>query len=119
MAKVQTRFKNPKRVRHFIREWRKHRGLSMEELAERVELTHGAISQLERGIVNYTQPTLEALAEALGCEPADLIMRNPLDDEAPWTIWDSLKPVQQKQAIRLMKALADEPSPAKKDDKAA
>jgi DNA-binding Xre family transcriptional regulator len=46
-------------------------------LAEKLDLTHGAISQLERGLVGWTQPTLEALAKALECTPADLIGRNP------------------------------------------
>ena len=46
-------------------------------LAEKLDLTHGAISQLERGLVGWTQPTLAALAKALECTPADLIGRNP------------------------------------------
>lgn len=76
MPRVQPR---PKRrpPRHFIRQWRIHRGLTLEQLAERVGVTHGALSQLERGLVNYTQPMLESLAFALQCEPADLIMRDP------------------------------------------
>ncbi len=35
-------------------------------------------------------------------------MRNPLDPEAPWSIWERLKPEQRKQAIRVLRALADE-----------
>jgi transcriptional regulator with XRE-family HTH domain len=107
MAKVKPRFK-PEKPRHFIKEWRKHRGLTLEALAERIGVTHGAISQLERGITSYTQPMLEALAEAMYCEPADLIMRDPTDGEAPWSLWDGLKPAQKAQAIRVMKALKDD-----------
>lgn len=65
-------------VRHFVYEWRKHRRLTQEQLAERAKLTPGAISQLETGIVAYTQPTLEALAEALGCRPGDMLLVDPL-----------------------------------------
>ncbi|CAL8974541.1 helix-turn-helix domain-containing protein [Rhodoplanes serenus] len=105
----------PKRRRRrlFLREWRKHRGLTQERLADRAEITQGMISQLENGRSDYTGELLDRLAEALMCEPADLIMRNPLDAEAPWSIWDTLKPEQRKQAIKILKALADE------DDKAA
>ena len=42
-----------------------------------IGITHGAMSQLERGFTWYTQPMLEALAKVLQCEPADLITRAP------------------------------------------
>lgn len=88
MKKVRPNFKKGP-PRHFVRAWRKHRGYTLEQLAEIVGVTHGALSQLERGEVNYTQPMLEALAEALSCSPADLIIRDP---ESPlWSILDNLK----------------------------
>lgn len=96
------------RRRHFVREWRQYRGLSQDRLAERLEMSKASLSRIESGKQPYTQDVLEALAYALACEPADLIVRNPLDAEAPWSIWDTLKPAQRKQAIRVLKALADE-----------
>ena len=102
MAKVRTNFKKGP-ARHFIRAWRKHRGYTLEQLAEMVGVTHGALSQLERGQVNYTQPMLEALALALSCEPADLIMRDP--ESAIWSIVDDLKgmsPERQKQISEIV-----------------
>lgn len=103
MRKVTSRFKQ-RGPRHFIREWRKHRGLTLEQLAERVGLTHGAISQLERGETNYTQPTLEAIAEALDCEPADLIMRRP--DGPTWSIWDEVRGLPEDEQRRLAAVIA-------------
>ena len=79
MAKVKARFKSG-HPRHFIREWRKFRGLTLERLAERLEVTAGAISQLERGDTNYTQPMLEALAEALQTTPGALVSWPPEKD---------------------------------------
>jgi transcriptional regulator with XRE-family HTH domain len=105
--KVQTRFKQPKR-RTFVTEWRRYRSLTQERLAERAGVSQGMISQLETGQSDYTGELLEKLADALECKPADLIMRNPLDTEAPWLIWDQLKPEQRKQALRVLKALIDE-----------
>jgi transcriptional regulator with XRE-family HTH domain len=103
MGKVRTNFKT-KRTTH-IRAWRKHRGLSLERLGERVGVTKGALSQLENGTVAYTQPMLEALAEALSCEPQDLLMRDPTDPEGIWSIYDSLTPSAKAQAVEILKAL--------------
>lgn len=106
MAKVKSNLKFKRRT--FFRQWRKHKGLTLEVLAERLGVTAGALSQLERGEVNYTQPMLEALADALNCEPADLLMRDPLEPESPWSIWNQLKPVQREQAIGMLKILRGE-----------
>lgn len=98
---------NPKRQRRrwFLKQWREYRNLSQEALAERVGMTQGMISHLENNRVDYTASHLEMLADALRCEPVDLLIRNPADPEAPWSIWDTLKPVQQRQAIEIMKTL--------------
>ena len=75
MAKISPHPK-PERPRHFIREWRKFRNLTQERLAERIDKTHGLISQIENGDTDYTQSTLEALADAMRtaslatCSPA-------------------------------------------------
>lgn len=71
-------------------------------------MSKASLSRIENGKQPYTQDVLEWLAYSLRCEVGDLIMRNPLDPEAPWSIWDTLKPAQRKQAIRLLKALAEE-----------
>ena len=67
----------PGKPGHFVFEWREYRGLSQQRLADRIGVTHGAISQLENGHVSYTQGMLEALADALSCTPADLVGRLP------------------------------------------
>jgi len=66
----------PQPPRHFIRQWRLHRGLSQKKLAEMIGVTLGGMSQVERGLINHTQPMLEALATVLQCTPADLL-RDP------------------------------------------
>lgn len=93
------------RRRWYLKEWREHRELSQERLADRVGVTQGLISQLENNRVNYTSDLLEKLADALMCEPADLLMRNPRDPEAPWSIWDTLPQPARVQAIEILKAL--------------
>lgn len=88
---------------HFIREWRKAQDLTLEKLAERVGMTHGTLSRIERGKTAYTQPVLEALAEALGTDPASLIMRDP-SKPGIWDIWDQIAPAERDQAIKVLEA---------------
>lgn len=110
MGKVKPRFKSGP-PRHFIRSWRKYRGYTLEGLAEEVGVTHSAIQQLETGRTNYTQPMLEALAEVLHCTPADLIMRNPLDEESPWSImevWEKADAEKRRQMTRVLQAFDDQ-----------
>jgi len=99
----------PEKPRHYIREWRKYRGLSQERLAERIERTHGAISQLERGITTYQQETLEALAYALNCDPADLLRPPPTNDQTALAQFVSrLNETQQKRALQVLRAAIDD-----------
>jgi|SRR5271166_6734867 len=93
------------RRKTFIREWRNFRHLTQEQLAERVNMSPGNLSLIERGLQNYTQDTLESLAEALQCDPADLLMRNPLDGEAIWSIWDRAKPVERRLIVDIAKTI--------------
>ena len=65
---------------HYVKEWRKHRGLTQERLALRVEKTQSWLSQLEQFKIEYTQGALEALGNALSCEPGDLLTVNPLKE---------------------------------------
>jgi transcriptional regulator with XRE-family HTH domain len=91
--------------RTHIREWRKYRDLTLEALAERVDMTASHFSMLERGQRGYTQETLEAIAEALQTSVGSLLTRNPLDDSADWSIWDQAKPGERKLALELLKTV--------------
>jgi len=90
---------------HFLREWRKHRGLTQDQLAERIGINRAYLSKIESGKRRYDQPLLEAAAEVLRCEPADLIIRDPSDPDGIWSIWDQLKPVERSQVVEIAKTL--------------
>ena len=91
--------------RTYIREWRKYRELTLEELASRVDMTASHFSMLERGQRGYTQETLEAIAVALQTSDGALLTRNPLDDSADWSVWDQAKPAERKLALELLKTV--------------
>jgi transcriptional regulator with XRE-family HTH domain len=100
------RIGNPKhRRRHFIRAWREYRGLTQEQLADRLGTTKANISRIENLKQCYTQGILEACADALGTDPASLIMRDPSDEEAIWSIWDQAKPGQRRQIEAIVRAV--------------
>jgi transcriptional regulator with XRE-family HTH domain len=88
-----------------LRAWRKHRGLTIEKLAEKAGMSVGNLSDLERGKVSYNQNHLEHFAELLNCTPADLIIRDPKDAEGIWNIWDELKPVERTQLVEIGKTI--------------
>lgn len=112
--------------KHFLRPWRKHYGLSIEALIERIKtnvedrvlaegeegdirrlgISQPNISRMERGEIPYNQTVVELIAEVYGVEPATLIMRDPSKSDALWSIVDQLKPAQRTVAKRMLEALA-------------
>ena len=104
MAKqVKARFKRKQAYRlTFIRQWRQHRGLTLAQLADRIGSTHATLSRIERGVQPYSQPLLEALADALQTDPPSLLMRNPQDPEGIWSLWDRAKPGMRRQILEVV-----------------
>lgn len=99
-------FKRPQqRRRTFFKEWREFRDLSQERLADRLETSVASVSRIESGKQPYTQDYLEALANALQTDPASLLMRNPLDDEAIWSIWDNAEPGERRMIVDIAKTI--------------
>lgn len=80
-----------RRLRTFLREWRKFRHLTQIQASERIGVEQSTLSRLERGESPYDQDFLERAAYAYMCDPADLLMRNPLDEDAVWSITDNLR----------------------------
>lgn len=90
----------------YLKQWRLHRGLSQQQLADRLESSKGYISDLERGVRRYNQDLLEALAYALMCEPADLLMRDPTKEDAIWSIWESVPETDRPKIIEMIKVFS-------------
>jgi len=91
--------------RHQIRAWRKYRGLTQEQLAERIGIARSYLTKIERGSRRYDQPFLEAASEALRCRPSDLIDVDPTAPDGLWSILESLTVPQRAQAVAVIKAL--------------
>lgn len=115
MARKARPHPKPTRRPTFIRAWRKDRGLSLVQLADRlqteleIEIDPSQLSRIERGESPYSQDNLEALAAVLRCEPADLLMREPKKPDATemfHSIWDRVPPLAKKQALVVLEAFA-------------
>jgi len=89
----------------FVKQWREFRNLTQEQLAERAGMSVGNISQLERGLQGYSMQGLEALSQALNCEPGHLFMVDPTRDEAIWSIWERAGEAERKQIVELAKVV--------------
>jgi transcriptional regulator with XRE-family HTH domain len=95
----------------YIRAWRRKRGYTLDDMVGRMEalgvaITGASISRIERCEQPYSQDILEALAEALGVTPADLIENNPDVPEAE--VFDLVRRLNQsekQQASAVLKAM--------------
>lgn len=106
--RVQNRAKPRKRT--FIRQWREFRELSQDRMVARlaeagIEMSIATLSRIETGIQPYTQDTLEAIAEALRTDAASLLMRDPSDPDAIWSIWDQAKPGERRMIVDIAKTV--------------
>lgn len=98
----------PKKVRRktYLRQWREYRGKTLEQAAEEAGMTHASLSRIERGLQDYNQSLLEFLAEYYGApDVASLLMRDPMDPDAIWSIWDQAKVGQKKTIVEVAKTI--------------
>lgn len=109
MAKeVRKNTKERAKPRHYVAEWRRHRRLTQEQLAERVGRSRGLISQIESGTTELTEDMIYSLADAFRCAPGDLFRVNPLKDGIVVDITDALsgKPADlQAEALGFVRGL--------------
>lgn len=98
--------------KHFIREWRQYRGLSLRRLAERMEIepgvpltSHANIQRIEKYEQPYSQEILEAIADALDCAPTDLLSVDPAKNGEVVDLLRLINDNNRDQAIRVLKAL--------------
>jgi transcriptional regulator with XRE-family HTH domain len=56
-----------------LQQIRTQKGYSLRELAHLADLSHNAIHEIEKGIVDTSLTTIVRLAEALGIDPAELM----------------------------------------------
>lgn len=99
--------KKPSRDRQktFLREWRDFRGYTLEQAAEMIGMSRENLGKIEKSRVPYNQDVLELLAEAYNCEVSDLLIRNPIETENIWSIWNNAKQGAKNAIVSFAKTL--------------
>lgn len=91
----------------YFAEWRIHRGLTQEQLAERVGSGKSAVSKLESGKNKFNLSTLEAWADALSCDPTDFFRSPPSGSETEEeSLAEMLKKASPKERRAALAAVA-------------
>lgn len=102
----------PQRKRHYIKEWREHRGYNQETLAEMIGKSRGLIGQIETYKTN-PDASMAALAEALRCTVDDLWKVNPKMEGQVVDIMDLLRdasPEVKAKTLGYVQGLTGKPS---------
>lgn len=60
-------------MKNFISQLREERGLTLQELAQKVGTTHQQISNLEKGRRRLSWEWIQRIADALECHPLEII----------------------------------------------
>lgn len=74
----------------YLKEWRKHAGLTQRQVVDRLELfedsslptTEASLSRIETGKQPWAQPIVEALAHVYGVSVEDLMTRDIFQEKA-------------------------------------
>lgn len=103
--KVIPRFKSRVRRRTFFKEWRKHRGMTLEQAAEAAGMTAGNLSAMERGAQGYTQDGLEALADTYKTSTGWLLDVDPTKDDAILPIWEGAKATDRQKIVDIARTI--------------
>ncbi len=85
------------RRRIYFREHRKKKGLTQKQAAERMDISQGHLSDLERGVKQYTQPIIEAMCDAYSVDEWELFGKNPLIKTSEVTHLVDVKDVPEAQ----------------------
>jgi len=85
-----------------VRKWREYRGLSLARLAFSAGIPEAELERIESGAQPCDQPTLEALARALRCQPVDLLIHDPADPDGIWPAAGRLDPRREFRVRAIM-----------------
>ncbi|MCJ8334639.1 MAG: helix-turn-helix transcriptional regulator [Epibacterium sp.] len=88
---------------NYLREWRDFRGLTLEQAAERSQLSVSVLSRLETRKRKYNEEHLVGLAEAYRCEPWELLGKDP--ESYSGDVYKLMMQIPEKDRSRAIQAL--------------
>ena len=93
---------------NYIREWRNHRGLTLDELGEMVGYAKNHISRWERSVRPITLDQLKMVADALDCTVYDLVYCNPEEAIEFFNLWAQLPEDKRAMFTKMVRGLLDQ-----------
>lgn len=78
----------PKYGKTYLQEWLTFRNRNHEQLAGFLDKDRSYVTKIVNGSRPYSQEFLEAAADYLETSPASLLMRDPTQPEAIWSLWE-------------------------------
>jgi transcriptional regulator with XRE-family HTH domain len=92
--------------RNYLRQWREKRGLTQEQLADKVGTAKAVISLLENEKRPLSSKWLRKFAEALDTTPGRILDIDPDEASADiLDIWDHIPNADRTRAIRVLRSL--------------
>lgn len=103
----------PQKLYHPIKlkAWLAHRNKTQEQLAEALGISRVQVSRIATGKRQYTQAFLEGAAEYLGTDVVSLLIRDPTQPEAIWSLWDRVEIGKRDDVLKVVEAFT---TPTKK-----
>jgi transcriptional regulator with XRE-family HTH domain len=89
---------------HYLREWRKHRKLTQQELADAINTSKSAISDLERFNLQLSPKWLNRIAPVLDTQPGYILDHDPENVPADVIdIWSKIPERDRERAARVLR----------------
>lgn len=92
----------------YIRAWREFRDKTQAQCGEFVGISESQFNRIENGKSPYNQAFLELTAEYLETDVASLLMRDPSQPDAMWSLWDRASIGERKDIERLVRVIVEE-----------
>lgn len=99
----------------YFAEWRQFRGLTQNELAEKMGVSQSNVNSIENGKIAYTQWAMEKMASVLRTEPYELLGVDPYypalvnddSDDETTILFKALDDDRQKIVLRVLNNFVD------------
>jgi transcriptional regulator with XRE-family HTH domain len=95
----------PEKPPHFLREWRKFRKMTQDELAAAVDTSKSTISDMESGRLQVSPKWLRRFAPVLKTQPGYILDHDPNElNTDVLDIWSHIDKDDREQAIRVLRS---------------
>lgn len=89
---------------HYLREWRKFRHMTQQELADAIDTSKTVISEMERGNLQLSPKWLRKIAPILRTQPGHILDHDPADlDNDIIDIWAHIPDENREQAAAVLR----------------